>query len=98
MSSPPHPLPVKKSPEITLQLASGNVAIPAGLPGQSQEAVVNALKELKLVPDVYEMDSNDVAKGMVVNVEPGEGQLVSQGGTVKVYVSRGSSSGSQSGN
>lgn len=89
---------VAKDSEITLQLASGNVAIPAGLPGQSQEAVVNALKELKLVPDVYEMDSNDVAKGMVVNVEPGEGQLVSQGGTVKVYVSRGSSSGSQSGN
>lgn len=82
---------VKRNSAVTLIVASGNVAIPTGLEGQSQDAVVAALGSLGLTVEIYSHPNDNVAAGNVFRVDPSGGQFVAYSADtrVKVYVSTG---------
>lgn len=85
----------KKGDPIALVVASGDVKVPDNLVGKSQADVVAAIQAVGLQTNVV-TQYNDASAGTVYGVSPNEGQKVSKGQTVTVYVSEGPSGESSS--
>ncbi len=64
-------------------------SVPTGLVGKSYDVVKSALEKSGLVVKYAEEASDNVAKGMVISLNPGEGAEVEKGATVTVTVSTG---------
>jgi beta-lactam-binding protein with PASTA domain/predicted Ser/Thr protein kinase len=81
---------VNKGDNVTIQICGGpkKVTIPTGLKGSQLANVEQQLERLDLVVDAKEVDSS-LAEGLVVSVDPKEGETVLAGSTVKVQVSKG---------
>ncbi|MCW3842947.1 Stk1 family PASTA domain-containing Ser/Thr kinase [Micromonospora yasonensis] len=88
--SPPASTTVKKGQNVTIQICGGpsQVPIPKGLKGSQFTNVKQQLEGLELVVDSEDVDSS-LAEGLVVSVDPKEGETVPVGSTVKVLVSKG---------
>jgi eukaryotic-like serine/threonine-protein kinase len=76
---------------LTLVVSNGpdQRAIPAGLENQHKDAVVNALKQLRLNPQLKEDFSETVPKDMVIAVAPPAGTKLDVDAVVTVSVSKG---------
>jgi eukaryotic-like serine/threonine-protein kinase len=57
--------------------------------GEPEATAVSQIKSAGLNPVVVDQNSSSVAKGTVINTNPANGNAVSKGGTVTVYVSEG---------
>lgn len=81
----------KSGSTVTILVSKGQVAIPTGLDGKTQEEVRKQLTDLGLVVDksVTTVDNSDVAKDLVVTTNPAPGTKIKVGGTVKLSVSKG---------
>ncbi|WP_175957230.1 Stk1 family PASTA domain-containing Ser/Thr kinase [Schaalia sp. Marseille-Q2122] len=81
---------VKKNSTIKLMIASGDVVIPSGLEGRTEDEVVTALTESGLTVDVN-YQPNEAAKDIVFATSPKGGQKVPFGpsGRVTIFVSTG---------
>lgn len=67
---------VPRNSQVTLVVASGNVAVPDGLVGATSEAAQQALHSLGLTVDIYTVPNDTVPKGVVFEVSPTSGSLV----------------------
>lgn len=63
--------------------------IPPVASGTSYDSVAADLEAMGLVPEQATEASETVPEGVVIRTEPGEGELVDRGGTVRVIVSSG---------
>ena len=68
---------------------SGYAEVPEGLVGSTYEAARRALLGVGLTPNRVEEYSEDVAEGIVISVDPEEGERISKETTVNVTVSLG---------
>lgn len=80
---------VEEGTMVTLIVSTGNVEIPSGLVGQSEDSVISTLNSYGLTTNVYYESSSSVAEGNVTRLSPGSGETVSQGSSVSVWVSTG---------
>jgi serine/threonine-protein kinase len=76
---------------LTLIVSNGPAqrAVPAGLEGQPKDAVVNALKQLRLNPQLKEEFHETVAKDAVIAVDPPAGTKLDVDAVVTLTVSKG---------
>ena len=87
---------VKRGDAVTLVIATGDVVIPRDLTGQDYRTVASALEELGLRVTIVQQYNRNAAAGVVTGMTPGDGQKVSQGSSVTVYVSQGAQPGTGS--
>lgn len=91
-TSPATGLEAEEGTQVTVTLSQGPsvVAIPNNLAGESEQYVREALAEAGFVAGrTSTVNSPTVPVGMVVGVEPGEGQRASAGSTVNIILSNG---------
>lgn len=91
-TSPATGLEAEEGTQVTVTLSQGPsvVAIPNNLAGESEQYVREALTQAGFVAGrTSTVNSPTVPVGMVVGVEPGEGQRVSAGSTVNIILSNG---------
>ncbi len=82
---------VKEGATITLTVNSIDNEVPVpGLSGSTREEAVDLLEQLGLVPEVLEVENENIEAGTVVKTDPTENTTVAAGSTVYVYVSMGS--------
>lgn len=76
---------------VTILVSKGQVNIPSGLDGKTEEEVRKELTDLGLVVDkkVTTVDNSDIAKDLVVTTNPAPGSKIKVGGKVKLSVSKG---------
>jgi eukaryotic-like serine/threonine-protein kinase len=80
---------IPKGNAVTIWVSTGKPKVPVPtLVGQQETAAVNALKALKLKPDVHELNSNTPA-GQVTAQDPKAGTQVVVGTSVRINVSKG---------
>ena len=80
-----------KGSTLTLIVSNGPAqrAVPAGLENQQKDAVFNALKALRLNPQLKEDFSDTVPKDMVISLDPAVGTKLDVDAVVTVAVSKG---------
>jgi serine/threonine-protein kinase len=80
-----------KGSTLTLVVSNGpdQRAVPTGLENQQKDVVVNALKALRLNPQLKEDFNETVAKDLVVSVDPVPGTKLDVDAVVTVNVSKG---------
>lgn len=80
-----------KGDEIELTVSAGPEprTVPGGLTGKTYDEAADALKPLQLVPVKVEEFSDDIEKGLVIGLRPGEGQKAPRDSEVEVVVSKG---------
>jgi len=80
-----------KGSTLTLVVSNGPAqrAVPAGLENQQKDAVFNALKALRLNPQLKEDFSDTVPKDMVISLDPAVGTKLDVDAVVTVDVSKG---------
>lgn len=80
-----------KGTVVMLYVSSGMAKVPDGLVGQSKDAAVEALKNAGFTGvTITEEYSDSVAEGNVIAVNPSSGMSVTQGTSVSLIVSKGS--------
>ncbi|MFL6206559.1 MAG: protein kinase domain-containing protein [Acidimicrobiales bacterium] len=85
------PAQLPKLSEVPLVVSSGPAprTVPSGLVGGTFEQAKAALEAVQLTAKKVDEFSDDVEKGKVIRVEPGEGQQAPRGSEVAVVVSKG---------
>lgn len=81
-------IPDKTQVILSVSLGTNKITLP-DLAGKSDVEAKNSLKDYGLEYDETEEFSDDVAKDKVIRTEPGAGQTVKIGDTVKVVISKG---------
>ncbi|WP_240542191.1 Stk1 family PASTA domain-containing Ser/Thr kinase [Bifidobacterium sp. CP2] len=81
--------PSTKGSTVLLYVSSGMTKVPDGLVGQPQDSAVQTLKNLKFTVTVTEANSDTVASGTVISVDPGSGTTVEQQSSITLVVSKG---------
>ena len=81
---------IKAGSKITLTVNGTDEEIPLPrLAGGSREEAERILNELHLIPEILEIEDDEVQEGIVVRTNPTENTTVIAGSTVYVYVSKG---------
>ena len=88
-SDVPEELP--KGSDVPLTVSDGPVprTVPSGLAGGTYEQAAAAITAEQLVPKKVDQFSDTVAKGVVIELRPGEGEQAERDSTVEVAVSKG---------
>lgn len=86
-------LRVKKGREVTLTVnkSEGEKVTVPPLKGYEQTAAINALSAMSLKYKLETIADDEIEVGHVVKTDPAEGSVVSEGSTITLYVSTGSS-------
>ncbi len=83
-------LNVKYNATVTFIVNQGSELIPIpDLRGQTEENARQMLTDRNLVPEVVEVNDDEVQEGYVVRSEPEYGSQVEENSTVRIYVSKG---------
>jgi serine/threonine-protein kinase len=85
--------PLEANAEVILNISEGpsSLKIPENLPGQTEAAARDILRQTGLVgaPSTTEANSATVPQGRVITTSPAPGQMVAPGSTVEIVVSTG---------
>ncbi|MGN9811946.1 Stk1 family PASTA domain-containing Ser/Thr kinase [Micromonospora sp. BQ11] len=81
---------IESTQQVAVRVCSGvpDAKVPSGLEGSKVQSARTRLNEAKLVPVIKEVD-NEAQAGIVVGVNPAEGEEVAEGSEVTLSVSKG---------